>query len=154
MVLENEDKLSTLSRIISQELLKEKYYAACFPAALIFYEEAKRKGYQPKILLGQLTHKLLENYKIPVMHFCVKVEDKLYDPSVEMLVHYTGVDPNDFQFQEKDDVAFTEEENLMKKLFLKVISTEDTRCYFSIAPEKLLAVKRNTRRRASKIFKK
>lgn len=73
----DETRLTVLSNIMSQELIRENYYAACLPASLIFCDQARKLGYHPEIVLGYLVHKGL---RILTMHFCIKIVNTYYGP--------------------------------------------------------------------------
>lgn len=86
------------------------------------------------------------------MHFCVRVADKVYDPNIEALVHYCRVNPDDFEFEEKDVAPPDDEQIMMKNYYQKFKSTQDSSYYFKYAPKTLLNIKRNIHRRMARIL--
>ncbi|KAK9721678.1 hypothetical protein QE152_g20764 [Popillia japonica] len=117
----DETKLSILSGIICQELIKENYYAACLPASLIFCDQARKLGYQPELVLGRLAYKQLVDSS--TMHFCTKIQNTYYDPMLKVLKEYCGVNESDFIFEDFDVEPEDDEQVLMKMYYEKGLTS-------------------------------
>lgn len=150
MVLTTKQKLSILNKIIFRELIRGSYYGACLPSVLMFYDEAKDLGLNPDLVLGHFTHKLLN---LPVMHFVVKIDGEVYDPTRKVLEHYTGTNTDDFVFEEVDVLPTGDEELSMKSFYLQFKKTQDSKMYFHQAPETLRAIRKRVQQKAKKLLR-
>ncbi|KAK9696076.1 hypothetical protein QE152_g32147 [Popillia japonica] len=145
----DETKLSILSGIICQELIKENYYAACLPASLIFCDQARKLGYQPELVVGHLAHKQLGS---STMHFCAKIQNTYYDPMLKVLKEYCGVNETDFIFEDFDVEPEDEEQVLMKMYYEKYKENSSSRKYFEEAPSLLVKIRRTICRRVNDLL--
>lgn len=145
----DETKLSILSGIICQELIKENYYAACLPSSLIFCDQARKLGYQPELVLGHLVHKQLGS---STMHFCAKIQNTYYDPMLKVLKEYCGVNETDFIFEDFDVEPEDEEQVLMKMYYEKYKENSSSRKYFEEAPSLLVKIRRTICRRVNDLL--
>ncbi|KAK9720170.1 hypothetical protein QE152_g22257 [Popillia japonica] len=172
----DETKLSILSGIICQELIKENYYAACLPSSLIFCDQARKLGYQPELVLGHLVHKQLGS---STMHFCAKIQNTYYDPMLKVLKEYCGVNETDFSakiqntyydpmlkvlkeycgvnetdfiFEDFDVEPEDEEQVLMKMYYEKYKENSSSRKYFEEAPSLLVKIRRTICRRVNDLL--
>lgn len=138
---ENQLILQHIQNTISEEFIKGQMTGVCLPSAILFYEEARKRGIKTEICYGLITFK----NKFLAAHVWNVFDDQIYDPTIKIITHFSNivVDKFNWTYTVTDNTP-EEEIKLMVKAFK---TTTSSREYFSLAPVQLQKIKKNIEER-------